>query len=170
MKIEIINNFLYHIEPVPKSGQNEEKNIGVIKDITEFITDDYKKHTELLVREGIVDIISGEDKSEDELWNTIDKTTNEILTSKVAILFKETEVKMQQTLLFLQVPSRNRLLMMLGVSPEEMRISEVIRLTHRNAPKAAWEVKFKVDTLQGLKNALSHFNKSGLPFEFDLEY
>lgn len=83
---------------------------------------------------------------------------------------KETRLEKLQSLLFLQVPNRNRLLMMLGVAPEEMTISEIIRLTHRNAPKSAWEVKFRVETLQGLKNALNHFKKSGLEFEFDLEH
>jgi hypothetical protein len=51
-----------------------------------------------------------------------------------------------------------------------MTISEIIRLTHRNAPKSAWEVRFRVETLQGLKNALNHFKKSGLEYEFDLEH
>lgn len=83
---------------------------------------------------------------------------------------KETKVEKLQTLLFLEVPNRNRLLMMLGVAPEEMTISEIIRLTQSNAPKSAWEVKFRVETLQGLKNALNHFKKSGLLYEFDLEH
>jgi GTP pyrophosphokinase len=83
---------------------------------------------------------------------------------------KETRVEKLQSLLFMQVPNRNRLLMMLGVAPEEMTISEIIRLTHRNDPKSAWEVRFRVETLQGLKNALNHFKKSGLEYEFDLEY
>ncbi|MEN8142102.1 MAG: HD domain-containing protein [Thermodesulfobacteriota bacterium] len=83
---------------------------------------------------------------------------------------KETRVEKLQSLLFLQVPNRNRLLMMLGVAPEEMVMSEIIRLTRRNAPQSAWEVRFRVETLQGLKNALSHFKKSGLEYEFDLEH
>ncbi|MBR9847634.1 MAG: hypothetical protein GYB35_16725, partial [Algicola sp.] len=92
-KVEIVNNVLYHIEPVAEEEQNEEKTIGIIKDITEFVQDDYKAHIKLLSDEGIVDIISGEDKSKDELWNTIDKTTNEILSSEVEILFKEFDIK-----------------------------------------------------------------------------
>jgi GTP pyrophosphokinase len=83
---------------------------------------------------------------------------------------KETRVEKRQSLVFLHVPSRNRLLMMLGVAPEEMQISEVIRLTHSNAPKSAWEVRFRVETLQGLKNALNHFKKSGLDYQFQLEH
>jgi guanosine-3',5'-bis(diphosphate) 3'-pyrophosphohydrolase len=83
---------------------------------------------------------------------------------------KETRMEKRQSLVFLHVPSRNRLLMMLGVAPEEMQISEVIRLTHSNAPKSAWEVRFRVETLQGLKNALNHFKKSGLEYQFHLEH
>lgn len=92
-KIEIVDNVLYHVEPVPDNQQNEEKNIGVIKAITEFVTDNYKKHIELLEEEGIVDIVSGENKSEDELWDSIDKTTNGILSSELDIIFKETDIK-----------------------------------------------------------------------------
>jgi GTP pyrophosphokinase len=84
---------------------------------------------------------------------------------------KETRVEKQQTLLFLQAQSRNRLLMMLGVAPEDMKITEIILLTAGQVSKSsAWEVKFQVDTLQGLKNILSHFKKSGLAYEFDLEH
>jgi GTP pyrophosphokinase len=80
-------------------------------------------------------------------------------------------VEKQQTLLFLQAQSRNRLLMMLGVAPEDMKITEIILLTAGQVSKSsAWEVKFQVDTLQGLKNILSHFKKSGLAYEFDLEH
>jgi GTP pyrophosphokinase len=83
---------------------------------------------------------------------------------------KETLVEKRQSLLFLQVPNRNRLLMMLGVAPEEMVISEIIRLTQHTAPKSAWEVRFRVENLQGLKNTLNHFKKSGLEYEFYLEH
>ncbi|HSH12962.1 MAG TPA: bifunctional (p)ppGpp synthetase/guanosine-3',5'-bis(diphosphate) 3'-pyrophosphohydrolase, partial [Desulfurivibrionaceae bacterium] len=83
---------------------------------------------------------------------------------------KETRVEKQQTIVFLQVPSRNRLLMLLSVAPEEMRISEIILLSGQSIKFTAWEVKFSVETLQGLKNIISHFKKSALYFEFDLEH
>lgn len=84
---------------------------------------------------------------------------------------KETRVEKEQTLLFLSTPSRNRLLMLLSVAPEEMKISEIIHLTSGQATKtSAWEVKFQVENLQGLKNVLAHFKKSALYFEIDLEH
>ncbi len=84
---------------------------------------------------------------------------------------KETLVEKQQTLLFLKAPSRNRLLMLLGVAPEEMKITEIILLASGQAAKtSAWEVKFQLETLQGLKNILGHFQKSGMEIEFDLEH
>ncbi|NTV13326.1 MAG: bifunctional (p)ppGpp synthetase/guanosine-3',5'-bis(diphosphate) 3'-pyrophosphohydrolase [Desulfobulbaceae bacterium] len=84
---------------------------------------------------------------------------------------KETRVEKQQTLLFLKAPSRNRLLMLLGVAPEEMKTTEIILLASGQAAKtSAWEVKFQVETLQGLKNILVHFHKSAMEIEFDLEH
>jgi GTP pyrophosphokinase len=84
---------------------------------------------------------------------------------------KETRVEKQQSIVFLQVPSRNRLLMLLSVAPEEMRIAEIILLSTGQSGKfSAWEVKFSVETLQGLKNIISHFKKSALYFEIDLEH
>ena len=82
---------------------------------------------------------------------------------------KETKVKKEQSLLFLKPTPRNRLLMMLGVAPDDMKINEVISLSRRPAKLSPWEIKFSVDNLQGLKNILNHFKKSGLPFDFELD-
>ncbi|MBU0673873.1 MAG: HD domain-containing protein [Proteobacteria bacterium] len=82
---------------------------------------------------------------------------------------KETRMEKEQTLLFLKVPNRNRFLMMLGVAPEEMRIQEVILLSHRQAAQSAWEVKFMVDTLLGLRNILNHFKKAGIEYDYALD-
>jgi hypothetical protein len=92
-KIEVISNVLYSIEPVPDDQQNEEKNIGVIKGITHFVTEEYQKHIEVLINEDIVEIQSGENKSEDKLWNTIDKTTENLLSSHPEFIFKESNIK-----------------------------------------------------------------------------
>lgn len=82
---------------------------------------------------------------------------------------KKSEVIKPQTLLLVEKTSRNRALMMLGVAPEEMKIVEVISLSQRPSSKTPWEIIFTVANLQGLKNILSHFEKSGMTFEFDLE-
>ncbi len=82
---------------------------------------------------------------------------------------KETPVLKMQTILILAAPSRNRVLMMLGVAPEEMKISEVELLSSQPSRTSAWQVNFQVDTLQGLKNILVHLGKTGMAFEFGLE-
>jgi hypothetical protein len=92
-KIEIVNNVLYQVKPVPNEKQNKEKNIGVITGVTEFVTDGYKEKIDLLVEEGVVELISGEGKSEDRLWDSIDKITNEILSKETSIIFNESDVE-----------------------------------------------------------------------------
>ena len=74
-----------------------------------------------------------------------------------------------QSILILEAPSRHRIFMLLSVAPEVMHITDVIRLTRLPSRVAAWEVNFRVDALQQLKTVLTHFSKTGLPFEFDLE-
>lgn len=83
---------------------------------------------------------------------------------------KETPVLRTQSLLIPAAPSRNRVLMMLSVAPEEMRISEITLLSSQQARTSAWQVNFQVDTLQGLKNILVHLGKTGLAFDFGLEH
>jgi len=82
---------------------------------------------------------------------------------------KETAVPKMQSILILEAPSRNRVLMMLGVAPEEMKISDIELLSSRPSRTSAWQVNFQVDTLQGLKNILGHLAKTGMAFEFGLE-
>ncbi|MHB8151336.1 MAG: TGS domain-containing protein, partial [Desulfobulbia bacterium] len=82
---------------------------------------------------------------------------------------KETLVPKPQSILILEAPSRNRVLMMLGVAPEEMRISEIELLSSQPSRTSAWQINFQVDTLQGLKNILVHLGKTGMAFEFGLE-
>lgn len=82
---------------------------------------------------------------------------------------KETVVAKMQTILILEAPSRNRVLMMLGVAPEEMKISEIDLLSSQPSRTSAWQINFQVDTLQGLKNILVHLAKTGMAFEFVLE-
>jgi GTP pyrophosphokinase len=82
---------------------------------------------------------------------------------------KETAVPKPQTILILEAPSRNRVLMMLGVAPEEMKVSEIVLLTSRPSRTSAWQINFQVDTLQGLKHILAHLAKTGMAFEFGLE-
>jgi len=81
---------------------------------------------------------------------------------------KETTVRKPQTLLFLKVVPRNRLLMLLGVAPEEMKIINIISLSSSPASSSLWEINFTVDTLYGLRSILTHFNRAGIEFDFEL--
>ncbi len=78
---------------------------------------------------------------------------------------KKSLVEKAQTLIVLKA-ARHRILMMLGTAPEEMRLLEVISLSHYSSRIADWEIHFRVETLQGLKNILNHFNKAGIQYEF----
>lgn len=82
---------------------------------------------------------------------------------------KETVVRKPQTLFVFQATTRNRLFMMLGVAPNEMRILDVVLLSREPSRTSAWEIHFQVNTLQDLKNTLNHFSKTGLLYEFGLE-
>lgn len=82
---------------------------------------------------------------------------------------KETVVSKPQTIVMLKVPNRNRLLMMLGVAPLEMKIQDIILLSPLADGAAVWQINFEVETLQALKNVLNHFDKTGLEYEIVLE-
>ena len=81
---------------------------------------------------------------------------------------EETVVRGAQTL-YIREASRNRLLMLLAVAPERMKVSEIITLSKTGTQKPAWEVIFEVANLKDLKKILTHFSKSGLDYEFVLE-
>ncbi len=83
---------------------------------------------------------------------------------------KETPVRKPQSILILEAPSRNRVLMMLSVAPEDMKITDIELLSRIPARTSAWQINFQVDTLHSLKNILTHFLKTGMHFEFGLEY
>ena len=82
---------------------------------------------------------------------------------------KKTLITKEQTLIVLKSTSRNRILMMLGVAPAEMRILQVVALAPQPSGDSAWEIIFQVDTLQGLRAALAHLAKANIDFEFALE-
>ena len=71
--------------------------------------------------------------------------------------------------LFVEEATRNRILMLLAVAPDRMKIADVLVLSRIDDKKPAWEINFQIDNLQGLKSILAHFNKSGLSYEFVIE-
>ena len=82
---------------------------------------------------------------------------------------RESRVDKSQSLVIMAA-TRHRIMMLLGLAPEEMRILEITLLSKTPTPTPAWEVTFQVPTLHVLRKVLRHFDKSSLPYEFDFEY
>ncbi len=66
--------------------------------------------------------------------------------------------------------TQHRLMMLLGVAPEEMRLVDITLLSKTPTPNPAWELRFQVPTLYVLRKVLRHFDKSNLVYDFDFEY
>ena len=81
---------------------------------------------------------------------------------------KETAITKPQHL-FVEEATRNRILMILAVAPDKMKVADILVLSRIDAKMLAWEINFKVANLHGLKSILAHFDKSGLPYEFVIE-
>ena len=81
---------------------------------------------------------------------------------------KETRLDKLQSLQVLGA-KRNRLLMLLGAAPAEMKILEITALK-KKSKLPDWDITFEVADLAGLKNILNHFQKMKLDYEFVLEY
>lgn len=82
---------------------------------------------------------------------------------------RETRVDKPQSLVIMAT-TRQRIMMLAGVAPEEMRILDLMVLSNAPTPNPDWELSFQVPTLYTLKKVLRHFDKSGLLYEFDFEY
>jgi guanosine-3',5'-bis(diphosphate) 3'-pyrophosphohydrolase len=76
-------------------------------------------------------------------------------------------VKPQKVIIF--AANRQRLFMLLSVAPSELRVTEIIALTHRPNTTPAWEVNFTVHDLYALKKIFKHLDRSELTYEFVLE-
>lgn len=72
--------------------------------------------------------------------------------------------------LVIMAATQHRVMMLLGVAPEEMKIVDITLLSKTPTPNRAWEVRFQIPTLYVLRKALRHFDKSGLLYDFDFEY
>jgi GTP pyrophosphokinase len=83
-------------------------------------------------------------------------------------LLKKTPLLKPQSL-FVAEATRNRLMMMLAVAPNDLQVREIVALTSRPSHLNAWEITFQVPDLNVLKNALAHFAKAGIHHEFVLD-
>ena len=81
---------------------------------------------------------------------------------------KSTRVEKPQKIIVMQA-TRNRLLMLLSVAPEEMKVLDVVYLGKGALQVGDWEINFQVANLYGLKKINRHFSRSGLSSEFDLD-
>ncbi|MCF8056572.1 MAG: HD domain-containing protein [Desulfocapsa sp.] len=82
---------------------------------------------------------------------------------------RESRVDKLQSLVIMAA-TRHRIMMLLSVAPEEMRILEITLLSKTPTTTPAWEITFQVPTLYVLKKVLRHFDKSSLLYEFVFEY
>jgi len=81
---------------------------------------------------------------------------------------QSTRVEKTQKIIVMQA-SRNRLLMLLSVAPEEMKLVDIVYLGKGALMVGDWEVNFQVANLYGLKKIHRHFSRSGLRYEFELD-
>jgi GTP pyrophosphokinase len=81
---------------------------------------------------------------------------------------KDTVISRPQHL-FIEEATRNRILMILAVAPDKMKVADILVLSRIETRKPAWEINFEVANLHALKSVLAHFDKSGLPYEFVIE-
>ncbi len=82
---------------------------------------------------------------------------------------KATAVKKSQTIHILAA-KRQRLMMIAGVAPREMAITELSILSSAPTKTPAWQMVFSVPNLAVLQNVLKHFEKSAIEFEFEFDY
>jgi GTP pyrophosphokinase len=81
---------------------------------------------------------------------------------------KATRIEKNQRIIVIQA-TRNRLLMLLAVAPEEMKMIDILYLGKGAAQVGDWEINFQVANLYGLKKIDRHFNRSGLRYEFEID-
>lgn len=82
---------------------------------------------------------------------------------------RSTPIVKQQSIIFAHC-TREQALQASAAAPVQMKMMEVSVLSNHPAEQQAWELKFEVDNLQGLQKTLRHFDKSGLDYEFDLDF
>ncbi|MEJ2058196.1 MAG: bifunctional (p)ppGpp synthetase/guanosine-3',5'-bis(diphosphate) 3'-pyrophosphohydrolase, partial [Desulfofustis sp.] len=82
---------------------------------------------------------------------------------------RSTPITKQQSILFIQC-SRSEALTAAGAAPSQMKIIDMQRLADYSAERQEWELKFEVKDLYGLQKILRHFDKTGLDYEFHLNF
>lgn len=81
---------------------------------------------------------------------------------------RRTHVRKKQVLHILRA-SRKEIMRTVSFSPQEMEMQQLEILSSYSSLYPAWELTFKVANLYILQKVLKHFDKSSIPYEFDLE-
>ncbi|MFJ7407388.1 MULTISPECIES: hypothetical protein [unclassified Lysinibacillus] len=86
-KVEIVEDYLYNVEPVDPNQPLHEGGIGTVVDIHEFVKSDFKEELKLFETEQIITYTSTEHKKEDEIWNKVNESTMKFLNENLDLIF-----------------------------------------------------------------------------------
>ncbi len=81
---------------------------------------------------------------------------------------RRTKVRKQQILHVLKA-SRKEIMRAIGFAPEDMQVQGVEVLSSYSSETPAWQITFTVLNLYVLQKVLKYFEKTHLPYEFDLD-
>jgi len=81
---------------------------------------------------------------------------------------RQTHVRRKQILHILRA-TRKSVMETIGTAPPELDMQSLEILSSYSSLYPAWELTFRVANLYALQKVLKHFDKSGLPYEFDLD-
>ncbi|GAB6193567.1 HD domain-containing protein [Desulfocastanea catecholica] len=81
---------------------------------------------------------------------------------------RQTYVRKKQILHVLRATRKN-IMQIIGSAPPELEMQSLEILSSYSSLYPAWELTFKVVNLYALQKVLKHFDKSDLPYEFDLD-
>ncbi|PHR23146.1 MAG: GTP pyrophosphokinase [Desulfotalea sp.] len=81
---------------------------------------------------------------------------------------RKTAVRKRQILHILKA-SRREIVRAVGFAPDEMEMRSLELLSSYSSQYPAWELTFSVPNLYSLQKVLRHFDKTHIPYEFDLD-
>ncbi|MFT5702059.1 MAG: guanosine-3',5'-bis(diphosphate) 3'-pyrophosphohydrolase [Desulforhopalus sp.] len=81
---------------------------------------------------------------------------------------RKTNVRKRQIIHILKA-SRREIIRAVGFAPEEMQMQSLELLSSYSSLYPAWELNFTVPNLYVLQKLLKHFDKTHIPYEFDLD-
>lgn len=81
---------------------------------------------------------------------------------------RKTHVRKRQVLHILRA-SRKEIMRTISFAPEELEMQRLEILSSYSSLYPAWELMFRVPNLYVLQKVLKHFDKSNIPYEFELE-